>query len=386
MTMLAERVDGVIGVDTHRDTLTAAAVSAVGGLLGQVAVAADAAGYRRLLDFARINVPGRRCFAVEGAGSYGAGLTRLLVERGEWVVEVGRPRRPARRGGKTDALDAVRAAREALAQQHLAAPRRHGDREALRVLLATRQGAVTARTCAINQLKALIVGAPEELRAELRGRSSTGQVAYCAMLRHRPSRSLEHRMTVRALRSTAQRVQVLAAEASDLEGEIGRLVRAVAPWLLELPGMGPISAGQVLVSWSHAGRLRSEAAFAALAGASPIPASSGQATRHRLNRGGDRQLNRTLHTVAVVRLRDDPATRAYAARRRADGKSPREIRRCVKRAIAQRLFKLLQRYDHSQAESSRSVTASVSCDRCGVTAKCGNCSATLAIYRWSIYR
>jgi transposase len=357
MTMLAERVDGVIGVDTHRDTLTAAAVSAVGGLLGQVAVAADAAGYQRLLDFARINVPGRRCFAVEGAGSYGAGLTRLLVERGEWVVEVDRPRRPARRGGKTDALDAVRAAREALAQQHLAAPRRHGDREALRVLLATRQGAVTARTCAINQLKALIVGAPEELRAELRGRSTSTQVTYCAMLRHRPSRSLEHRMTVRALRSTAQRVQVLAAEASDLEGEIGRLVRAVAPWLLELPGMGPISAGQVLVSWSHAGRLRSEAAFAALAGASPIPASSGQVTRHRLNRGGDRQLNRALHTVAVVRLRDDPATRAYAARRRADGKSQREIRRCVKRAIARRLFKLLQRYDHSQAESSRS------CDR-----------------------
>jgi transposase len=169
MTMLADRVDGVIGVDTHRDTLTAAAVTAVGGLLGQLSVAADAAGYPRLLDFARAHVPGRRCFAVEGAGSYGAGLTRLLVERGEWVVEVDRPKRPARRGGKTDALDAVRAAREALAQERPAVPRRRGDRAALRVLLATRQGAVAARTCAINQLKALIVGAPEELRAELRG-------------------------------------------------------------------------------------------------------------------------------------------------------------------------------------------------------------------------
>jgi transposase len=116
MTMLADRVDGVIGVDTHRDTLTAAAVTAIGGLLGQVAVAADAAGYQRLLAFARAQISGRRCWAVEGAGSYGAGLTRLLVERGEWVVEVDRPRRPARRGGKTDALDAVRAAREALAQ------------------------------------------------------------------------------------------------------------------------------------------------------------------------------------------------------------------------------------------------------------------------------
>jgi transposase len=237
------------------------------------------------------------------------------------VVEVDRPKRPARRGGKTDALDAVRAAREALGQERPAVPRRRGDREALRVLLATRQGAVVARTCAINQLKALIVGAPEELRAELRGYSTSGQVGYCAALRDRPARSLEHRMTVRALRCTAQRVRLLAAEAAELEGEITKLVRAAAPWLLELPGMGPLSAAQVLVSWSHAGRLRSEAAFAALAGVSPIPASSGQVTRHRLNRGGDRRLNRALHTVAVVRLRDDPATRAYAARRRAEGKA-----------------------------------------------------------------
>jgi transposase len=157
-------------------------------------------------------------------------------------------------------------------------------------------------------------------------------------------------MTVRALRSTAQRIQFLTTEANQLEDEIGRLVSAVAPWLLELPGMGPLSAAQVLVSWSHAGRLRSEAAFAALAGVSPIPASSGQVTRYRLNRGGDRQLNRALHTVALVRLRDDPTTRAYAARRRVDGKSPREIRRCVKRAVARHLFKLLQRYDRPGVE------------------------------------
>jgi transposase len=221
------------------------------------------------------------------------------------------------------------------------------------VLLATRQGAVSARTSAINQLKALIVGAPEELRAELRGRSTNGQVSWCAALRDRPTRSLEHRMTVRSLGSTALRIQFLTAEASQREQEIGRLVGAAAPWLLELPGIGPISAAQVLVSWSHAGRLRSEAAFAALAGASPIPASSGQVTRHRLNRGGDRQLNRALHTVALVRLRDDPATRAYAARRRAEGKSPREIRRCIKRAIAWQLFKLLQQLDRFPAEVVR---------------------------------
>jgi transposase len=198
-------------------------------------VPADAGGYQRLLDFARAQFPGRRCFAVEGAGSYGAGLTRMLADRGEWVIEVDRPRRPARRGGKSDALDAVRAAREALVQERPAVPRRRGDREAVRVLLAIRHGPLAARTCAINQLKALIVGAPEELRAELQGRSTSTQVTHCAALRDRPSRSLEHRMTVRALQATAQRIRVLGAEAAELEGEIGRLVATVAPWLLELP-------------------------------------------------------------------------------------------------------------------------------------------------------
>ena len=343
MTTLAGQVDGVIGVDTHRDTLTAAALSGVGGVLGQLVVTADAAGYQRLLDFACAQIPGRRCYAVEGAGSYGAGLTRLLVDRGEWVVEADRPKRPARRGGKSDALDAVRAAREALGRSGWLRragggtgrrcgccwlPPGSGDRADLRHQPA--QGADRGR--------------PEQLRAEPRQHSTSNQVGYCAALRDRPARSLEHRMTVRALRCTSQRIQLLAAEAAELEAEITKLVRAAAPWLLELPGMGPLSTAQVLVSWSHPGRVRSEAAFAALAGVSPIPAS-GQVTRHRLNRGGDRQLNRALHTVALVRLRDDPRTLSYAARRRADGKSGREIRRCIKRAIARQLFKLLERYD-----------------------------------------
>jgi transposase len=250
-------------------------------------------------------------------------------------------------------LDAVRAAREALALDHPLAPRRRGDREALRVLLATRHGACAAKVSAINQLKALIVGAPEELRAELRGLTTRRQVTRCARLRDRPARSLEHRMTVRALRSTAQRIQALAGEAAELQAELERLVVAVAPWLLELPGVGPISAAQVLVSWSYAGRLRSEAAFAAVAGVNPIPASSGQVTRHRLNRSGDRQLNRALHTIVLARLRDDPQTRTYAARRQAQGKSIRDIRRCLKRAIARQLFKLLERYDRSTVELLR---------------------------------
>jgi hypothetical protein len=207
MSRLAGAIDGVIGVDTHRDTLAAAATDPVGGLLAQTSVRADGAGYRRLLDFAQGQVHGRRCWAVEGAGSYGAGLAAFLHAQGEQVVEVGRPKRsPRRTGAKSDALDAVRAAREALALDHPLVPRRRGDREALRVLLATRHGACAAKVSAINQLKALIVGAPEELR----GLTTKRQVTCCTRLRDRPSRSLEHRMTVRALRSTAQRIQALA--------------------------------------------------------------------------------------------------------------------------------------------------------------------------------
>jgi transposase len=150
-------------------------------------------------------------------------------------------------------------------------------------------------------------------------------------------------MTARALRSTARRVQALTAEAAELEAELARLVAQVAPALLALRGVGPVSAAQVLCAWSHPGRLRSEAAFAMLAGVAPLEASSGRVVRHRLNRGGDRQLNRALHTIVLVRLRDDAQTRAYAARRTAEGKSPREIRRCLKRTVARQLFKLLER-------------------------------------------
>jgi transposase len=172
--------------------------------------------------------------------------------------------------------------------------------------MTTRRTALAARIAAVNQLKALLVAAPEELRAELRGLPTKRQVAVCATLRDRPTKSLEHRMTVRALRCTARRIQALQAEAVELLAEPERLVAAIAPWLLELFGVGPVSAAQLLVSWSHTGRFHSEAAFAALAGPSPIPASSGKIIRHRLNRSGDRQLNQALHTIALVRLRDDP--------------------------------------------------------------------------------
>ncbi|WP_372494383.1 transposase [Actinoallomurus purpureus] len=205
---------------------------------------------------------------------------------------------------------------EALTSEHLIHPRRRGEREALRVLLATRQGAVEATTAAINHLKALVVSAPDDLRAEIRALGSNAQVAYCAKLRDRPAQSLEHRMTIRVLRSTAQRIQTLRAEAKALEEEITALVSAIKPELLEQVGIGAVSAAQILVSWSHPGRFRSEAAFAAFAGTAPIPASSGLTNRHRLNRSGDRQLNRALHTIILVRARVDPETRTREGSRR----------------------------------------------------------------------
>ena len=341
--MLAGTVEFVIGVDTHRDSHTAAILqAATGGVIEQLTVPTDAFGYRRLKAFADQHAAGARVWAIEGTGSYGAGLTSALLEHGEWVVEIDRPARPARRdGAKSDELDAVRAAREALSREHLAAPRARGDREALRVLMAARQGAVVARTKAIGQLKALIVNAPQALRDQLRRSSTDEQLQRCARLRTLPSHSIEHRARIRALRGTARRALALEAEAAEYETELEQLVVAICPVLLEQPGIGTITAAQFLISWSHAGRVRSEAAFASLGGAAPIPASSGATVRHRLNRSGDRQLNRALHTVTLSRLRIHPPTKAYAARRTNEGKTPREIKRCLKRAIAREAYRLM---------------------------------------------
>ncbi|WP_443063455.1 IS110 family transposase [Streptomyces sp. NBC_00461] len=351
MTMLAEQVDGVIGVDTHRDTLAAAAVSPIGAVLETTDAPAYARGYQRLLEFAHQHVPGRRCWALEGTGSYGAGLAAFLKDAGEQIIEVCRPKRPPVRGGrKTDMLDAVRAAREALATEHVIQPRMRGAREAMRVLLATRQRAVHASTAAINQLKALIISAPDDLRADLRRLNRPAQITRSAGLRDRPALSTEHRMTIRALRSTAQRVRHLQAEARDLENEILQIVRQQAPELLELLGVGPITAAQILVSWSHPGRFRSEAAFASFAGVAPIPASSGLTNKHRLNRGGDRQLNRAMHTITLIRMRLDPTTKTYVARRISEGKSSRDAQRCLKRNVCRQIFKILERRTQPNGE------------------------------------
>jgi transposase len=303
------------------------------------------AGLRRLVDTAHDHARGQRLWAIEQTGSYGSGLVMLLEALGEVAVEIDRPSRPARRNGaKNDDLDAVRAAREALSREHLAAPRSRGRREAIRALLTARRGAIHARTAAICQLKALVVIAAPELRESLRGLSRTRLITTCARLHLMERHDDERRATVLALRSTARRIQFLTDQADELQAELDRLVRAECPALLDLPGVGVLTAAQVLVTWSHPGRVRNEAAFAAIAGVAPIPASSGQTVRHRLNRSGDRQLNRALHNIALSRMRYDPTTRDYVTRRQADGRSTREIQRCLKRSIARQLFRFLERH------------------------------------------
>jgi transposase len=306
-------------------------------------VAADGAGYGEVLGWADTHtVAGQRAWAIEGTGSYGRGLGRALEAAGEWVIEVDRPER--RRGeAKSDPLDAERAARLVLGREHLAAPRSGGEREALRVLLAAREGAVNATTAAINQLKALVLTAPEGLRARLRDLSNTELVARCGRLRDRPTADVETAATIEALRGIAKRILDLDAEAASHYTRLDELTRELAPDLRAEIGIGPISAAQAIISWSHPGRCRSEAAFSSLAGAAPIEANSGQKqTRHRLNRGGDRQLNRALHVIVMTRLRCDPDTRAYRDRRRAEGKTDREIRRCLKRYVARRIYRTLE--------------------------------------------
>jgi transposase len=340
--MLAEHVDVVIGVDTHKHTHTAAAVSNTGAVLEHCTVSADPNGYRQLAAFGH-GFGHERLWAIEGTGSFGAGLTAALVAAGERVVEVDRPARVARRAGaKSDTIDAVRAARQALAGDGVAEPRCRGDREAIRVLLTTRAQAIEFRTRAIGALHAMVISAPDRLRGRLRGLPLGQLLRACASMRGSARHDTEESATVMALRATARRALACEQEAAGLERELETLVRRVAPELLDLVGVGPVVAAQLLVSWSHRGRVRSEAAFAKLGGVAPVEASSGTVTRHRLNRCGDRQLNRALHTIVLVRMRQDPETRAYVGRRLAEGKSIREIKRCLKRYVARQLFRDLE--------------------------------------------
>jgi transposase len=343
MVMLAEDYDYVIGGDPDRDTVDLAVVdTATGGVRAHLVEQADGPGYARMLAWAQQQAPGRRVWALEGTGSFAAGLAVFLAEAGEDVVEIGGVKRARR--AKSDRIDAVQAARTALSREQQATPRGRGLREALRMVLVTRQAVLVSRTKAINELKSLIVVAPEQLRARLRGCPLAKQLDRIEELVTPAGASVEHRVTVLTLRSIAARVRFLFAQTADLDPELLALVKAhpAGPALLAEPGVGPVVAAQLVVSWSHRGRVRSEAAFAALAGAAPLEASSGQRVRHRLNRGGDRDLNRALHTVAITRMRCHAETRDYETRRTAEGKTHRDIRRSLKRALARRLYRRIQ--------------------------------------------
>jgi transposase len=332
-----------LGVDTHAERHVAAALDQQGRLLGTREIPTTAAGYAALLAWAG-GLGSVERVGIEGAGNYGAGLARWLGAQGLVVVEVDRPeRRTRRRRGKSDPVDAEAAARAVQAGTATGQPKAADGRiEAIRALRLARRSAMKARTQAANQLHALVVTAPDGLRERLRPLGTAGLVAAAARLRPPARPHTPEAGTTLALRSVARRYQALSAELAALDGQLEPLVAAAAPALLAIKGVATETAGALLVAaGDNPDRLRSEAAFAHLCGVAPLPASSGKTTRHRLNRGGNREANRALYLLAVGRLGWDERTRAYAAKRTRDGKTKPEIIRCLKRYIAREVFHAL---------------------------------------------
>ncbi len=351
MVMLATHYDFVIGGDPDRDTMDLAVLgTATGGVIASISDTAVGDGYIRMLTWARDHAPGRRVWALEGTGSFTAGFVAVLAGAGEDVVEItgGKWRRVA----KNDRIDAIQAARAALSSQHQATPRSRGLREALRQVMATRRAVLVSRTKAINELKSLIVVAPEYLRAPLRGCSLQVQLRRIEGFLSPAEAGVEHRITVFTMQSITARIRFLFAQTAELDPQLLALVKQhpAGPTLLAEPGVGPVSASQLLISWSHHGRVSNESAFAALAGVAPLEASSGQRTRHRLNRGGDRDLNRALHAIAITNLRCHPESKQYEINRIALGKTHREIRCSLKRALARRLLGRIESATHLQPD------------------------------------
>jgi transposase len=331
-----------IGVDTHKDLHVAAARDQLGRRLGTTMAPATRAGYAQLLAWARgLGEP--VAWGVEGTGSYGAGLARFLYAQGQRVWEVNRPDRAARRRrGKSDPVDADAAARAVQAGEATGTPKtQDGMVEMVRSLRVARQTAVKARTQAINAIKGLLVTAPDELREQLAGLSTTKLVRQAAALDPGTLATPTAAATL-ALGGLARRYQHLDAEITQLTRTLDQLTVTAAPQLRELVGVGPDSAAALLIAaGDNPGRLHREAAFAALCGSSPVEASSGKTRRHRLNRGGDRQANAALHRIVIVRLRWHQPTRDYAARRTTEGKTRKEIIRCLKRYVAREIFAVL---------------------------------------------
>ncbi len=333
----------ILGIDTHKDVHVAVALDGLGRSLDELKVPTTVKGYEKLLRWAE-EFGCVRCAGVEGTGSYGAGLDRYLKAVGIPVMEVERPkRRHLRRNGKSDPLDAEAAARAVIADDTAGEPKSgDGPVEMIRTLRSARQSAVKARTQAANQLQGLLVTAPEELRQRLHELTTKDLVEICARFRPGSNPDDVQSATKFALRSVARRYQQLSQEIAELDEQLDRLVAQTAPELTALVGIGTNHAATLLtVAGDNPKRLKSEASFASLCGVSPIEASSGKVVRHRLNRGGDRDANNALYLICVVRMRHDQRTREYVARRTAEGKSKREIMRCLKRYIAREIYRLL---------------------------------------------
>ncbi len=333
----------VLGVDTHLDAHVAVALDGLGRRLGELAVPTTKKGYESLVSWAEGFGPVGRA-GVEGTSSYGAGLARHLKSVGMGVFEIERPkRRHLRRRGKSDSSDAELAARAVLAGETAGEPKSADGRvEMIRVLRAARRSAVKARTQAANQLRGIRVTAPEALRQRLRGLSTKELVAVATRFRPGGDPGDVETATKLALRSVARRYQALSVEVSKLDAQLDRLVTEAAPQLVSLPAIGTDHAATLLiVAGDNPERLGSEASFASLCGVSPVEASSGKVVRHRLNRGGNRDANRALHLICVVRMRVDERTRHYVARRTTEGKSKKEIIRCLKRYVAREVYRVL---------------------------------------------
>jgi transposase len=339
-----EPVDQAVigGVDTHKDLHLAAAITETGRLLGTAEFPTTAKGYQGLLGWLRGFGPLSRV-GIEGTGSYGAGLTRFFRSEGVYVVEVNRPNRQwRRRHGKSDPADAEAAARTALAGQGAGVPKsQDGTVEAIRVLRLARRSAIKARTQAANQLQAVVNTAPDELRRVFHGRRLVDLVTVAQRFRC-PEATTPLLAAKVALKALARRWSALDAEISELDSQLHGLVTTAAPALVELPGVGIDTAGALLVAaGDNPERLASEASFAALCGVTPVDASSGRQKRHRLNRGGNRDANRALWVVPMVRMARDARTREYVKRRTAEGRTKQEIIRCLKRYIARQIYRAL---------------------------------------------
>jgi transposase len=335
------------GVDTHLDLNVAAALDGIGGLLGVAEFPTTSAGHRELLGWLSGFGPVIRA-GVEGTGSYGAGLARFLRAAGVEVVEVDRPNRQARRrSGKSDPLDAIEAARAALSGRACGvAKSRDGNVEAIRALVVAKRSARSAKIQTLNQIRHLSITAPEQLRQRLAGVSRQQLAARAAALRPPTVESADPVITATktALRILGRRVLALDEEKARIDALLAGLVTKTAPQLLSLHGVGVDTAAALLVTaGDNPGRLRSEAAWAHLCGTAPIPASSGKVTRYRLNRGGDRQANRALWGIVITRLRNDPRTQAYMARRLGEGRSKPEVIRILKRYVAREVYHRLPR-------------------------------------------